>query len=282
MQNNFKINNPWASEVENVLSSLKTSDRGITNKEAEDRLAIYGTNIFHNKEKVSGLAIFFKQFSSPLIFLLIGAAILTAVLGKTIDMFVIIFAVLFSTVLGFYREYHAENTLSNLVTYIKDRARVIRDGREFEIDSSLLVPGDIVKLSYGTRVPADARIISTSNFKVDEAVLTGESMPVEKSIETISITSGVADRKNIAHAGTLVVEGYATAIVYATGNKTEIGKIAGIVANTSRAETPIQEGMKKLAWDFGFTRAKKYTLNKRKAYTTKAIVRALQGVVGVY
>jgi len=247
---NSKIDslNPWATDVDQVLTSLNTNEKGLTQGEAEKRLKIYGTNVFHNKEKINIFAIFFKQFGSPLIFLLIGAAVLTAVLGKYMDMFVIIFAVLFNTTLGFFREYHAENTLEKLTTYIKDRARVIREGKESEIDSASLVPGDIIKLSYGGRVPADARIISTNNFRADEAVLTGESAPIEKVLEIMPITSAVAERKNISHAGTLVVEGYATAVVYSTGNKTEIGKIAGIVAKTSRAETPIEKGVRKLSW----------------------------------
>lgn len=248
MNDEILLNKPWAAESSEIMEALKTSNNGISSEDALDRLQAVGKNSFRGREKVNVTSIFFKQFSSPLIFLLIGAAILTAILGKYIDMFVIIFAVLFNAVLGFYREYHAENTLDKLVTYIKDRARVIRDGRETEINSDLLVPGDIIKLAYGARIPADARIISTSNFRVDETVLTGESMPIEKEDGVLTIVGDVADRKNVAHAGTLVVEGFATAVVYATGNNTEIGKIAGIVASTSRAETPIQKDVQRLAW----------------------------------
>lgn len=239
---------PWAFDTGEVIATLETTNEGLSSQEASKRLEFYGTNVFHNKEKIGALSLFFKQFASPLIFILIGASVLTAILGKYFDMSVIIFAVLFNVVLGFYREFHAENTLSKLTTYIKDRARVIREGKEIEVDSVSLVPGDVVKLSYGSRVPADCRIISVSGFQVDEAILTGESMAIEKEIENVEISSGVADRKNIAHAGTLVVEGYATAVVYATGSKTEIGKIASIVATTSRTETPIQKGMQRLAW----------------------------------
>lgn len=248
MHSNNNLAQPWAINASELEKELTTSEHGISSQEATRRLKVYGTNVFHSKEKRTAISIFLKQFASPLIFLLIGAAILTAVLGKTFDMFVIIFAVVFNTVLGFYREYHAENTLSKLTTYIKERARVIREDKEIEIDSSLLVPGDLIKLSYGTRVPADARIMTVSSFRVDEAILTGESMSIEKETGVVSVTSDVADRKNIAHAGTLVVEGYATAIVYATGSNTEIGKIANIVTSTTRAETPIQKGMQRLAW----------------------------------
>ncbi|MCE9548781.1 HAD-IC family P-type ATPase [Candidatus Nomurabacteria bacterium] len=220
----------------------------MSDKDAKDRFQKYGSNDFHSKEKTDVVYLFLKQFVSPLIFLLLGAAFLTGLLAEWIDTLVIIFAVLLNVSLGFYHEYHAENTLDKLKTYIKDRARVMRDGREQEIDSTLLVPGDIIKLSYGSRVPADARIISVNNFRVDEAILTGEALPVEKKEELISITSLVAERSNIVHAGTLVVQGYATAIVYATGNRTEIGKIASVVSATSRIQTPLQKGVSNFAW----------------------------------
>ena len=138
---------PWSLETEEVLTKLKTEHGGLTDKEAEERLEKYGSNSFHSKEKMSVVSIFLKQFISPLIFLLIGAGILTASLKEWIDTAGIAFAVLMNVTLGFFHEYHAENTLEKLTTYIKDRARVMRNGREQEVDSSLLVPGDIIKLS---------------------------------------------------------------------------------------------------------------------------------------
>ncbi|MFA6258812.1 MAG: HAD-IC family P-type ATPase [Candidatus Paceibacterota bacterium] len=243
-----KIENPWALSSEEIFNILKTKEEGLTEKEVEERIKKYGRNTFHNNEKRNPLLLFLEQFLSPLIFLLIGASIITSFLNEWINTGVILFAIILNAVLGFYHEYHAENTIEKLKTYIKDRVRVIRNGREEEIDSSLLVPGDIIKLSYGFRVPADARIISENNFSTDEAILTGESIPVEKSTENVALSSPVADRKNIAHSGTLVVEGYAKAIVFATGNNTEIGKIASIVLATNRVETPLKRGINHLAW----------------------------------
>ena len=243
-----KITSPWAIDTVDLIKDLGTSHDGLTDQEAEARIGVYGDNTFHNKEKKNIVLLFLKQFLSPLIFLLIGAAILTGILAEWVDTIVIAFAVLLNVILGFYHEFHAENTLEKLNTYIKDRARIIRDGREEEVDSMLLVPGDIIKLSYGTRIPADARILSVNNFQVDEAILTGESIPVEKNSEVLPMSALVAERKNIAHAGTLVVQGYATAVVYATGDSTEIGKIAGIVSATRRVETPLQKGIAHLAW----------------------------------
>lgn len=243
-----KILQPWAISGEELLKELNSQKEGLKDKDAEERLSKYGSNTFHKKEKTKTLSIFLKQFGSPLIFLLIGAAILTAFLDEWLNTYVISFAVLLNVLLGFYHEFHAENTLSNLTTYIKDRARVIREGREEEIDSSLIVPGDIVKLSYGARVPADIRLFSFNNIRIDEAVLTGESIPVEKTEGTFPLTSEIAERKNIAHAGTLVVQGYATGVAYSTGSSTEIGKIASIVSKVDRTETPLQKGMKHVAW----------------------------------
>ncbi len=239
---------PWALSADETIAGLETTYLGITDKEAGIRLLKYGSNTFHTQEKVNIVSLFLKQFLSPLIFLLIGAAILTSILDEWINTIVITLAVLINVLLGFYHEYQAENTLEKLATYIKDRARVIRGGVEQEIDSSLLAPGDIVKLSYGARVPADSRLLNINDFSVDEAILTGESMPVSKTEEQFPVTALVAERKNIAHAGTLVVQGYATAVVYATGNKTEIGKIAGIVSATHRIRTPLQKSVSHLAW----------------------------------
>ena len=239
---------PWNFSSAEVLKKLETTSTGLTDKEATIRSNKYGNNTFHNKEKISIGALFLKQFLSPLIFLLLGAGILTAILHEWMNALVIILAVLLNVGLGFFHEYHAENTLDKLTTYIKDRTRVIRNGIEQEIDSLLLVPGDIIKLSYGARVPADARILTVNDFSVDEAILTGESMPVNKSEDEIVLTAPVAERKNIAHAGSLVVQGYATAVVYGTGNETEIGRIASVVSRTTRTKTPLQKSISNLAW----------------------------------
>ncbi len=239
---------PWSVTPEETTETLKSSAQGLTGEQVEVRLGSFGSNVFTNKEKVSIGSVLLKQFQSPLIFLLLAAAVLTFFLGKYVDMSVILLAVFVNAGLGFYREYHAESTLEKLTTYIKDRVMVIREGKEVEIDSTLLVPGDIMSLAYGKRIPADARLLSTTNLKIDEAILTGESVPVEKNTNSVSPTSSVAERSNMVHAGTLVVEGYAMAIVCATGNWTEIGKIANLVSKTERAETPIQRGVEKLAW----------------------------------
>lgn len=248
MEEKIKIQTPWFFTSEEVLNKLETSVDGLTQEEAERRLKIFGLNKFKNTKTVSITDLLIKQAMSPLIFILIGAAILTGFLHEWINTIVIMSAVLINIGLGFYREYQAENTLDRLVTYIKDRSRIIRDGKEQEIDSSFLVPGDIIKLSYGSRVPADARVISLNNFKVDEAILTGESVFVTKTLDVIKESSLVADRINMVYAGTLAVEGFNTAVVVETGTNTELGKIADLVSNTDRAVTPIQKGVNQLSW----------------------------------
>lgn len=242
------IQTPWFFSFEEVLEKLGTSTEGLKKEEAEKRFKIFGENNFNNKKSISIFDLAVKQFKSPLIFILAGAAILTAILKEWTNTFFIIGAILINVFLGLYREYQAENTLEKLVTYIKERSRVIRDNHEQEIEPSLLVPGDIIKLSYGARVPADARIISVNNFKVDEAILTGESVPVEKSSEIIKESSLVADRVNMVYAGTMVVEGFSMAVITQTGDKTELGKIADLVSSTDRAITPIQKGVGQLSW----------------------------------
>ena len=239
---------PWSVGVDDIFAELKTSHEGLTEKEASFRQDVYGKNSFKKHEKKSAISIFIKQIVSPLIFILIGAAVVTFALKEWIETFVISGAVIINAGLGFYREYHAEHILEKLSSFIKDRAIVIRNNKEQEVDSEVLVPGDIIKLSYGNRVPADARLVNKNNINLDEAILTGESQPVQKSLEVVEGYSVVAERKNMAHAGTLVIDGFATAVVVATGNNTEVGKIARLVSSTSRAKTPIQRGVEKLAW----------------------------------
>ena len=242
------IENPWSLESENIFTQLETSPQGLSEKEALRRLDIYSKNIFHKQEKQNTVAIFLKQLTNPLIFILIFAAIVTTLLQEWAEVAVITLAVLVNTGLGFYREYHAENTLEKLSSFIKDRSRVIRSGHEAEIDSEMLVPGDVIKLAYGSRVSADARIINVNNLSTDETILTGESTPVRKLGEVKPVAASTPERANMVHAGTLVVDGFATAVVVSTGDKTEIGKIAGLVSGIHRVKTPIQKGLSRLAW----------------------------------
>jgi len=240
---------PWSDTAEDSISSLQSSrDTGLTNDEAQLRLKQYGPNIFETTKNKSPLAIFLNQFVSPLIIILCVAAVLTATLQEWIDTVVISFAVIVNAIMGFAQEYKAEQAISDLRSYITHRTRIIRNGQEIEVDPKYIVPGDILHLTSGARITADARIIKEVNFTVDEAILTGESLPVEKTTEPLGETTQLADRTNLVHAGTVCINGSAYAIVTATGFDTEIGKLARLVDETESEKTPLQQSMGKLTW----------------------------------
>ena len=239
---------PWALTPDDVAKALETSREGLTEKEAEARLKHFGMNALPQGKKLDALGILAQQCRRPLIFVLTAASALTIALGEWLDTAVIVLTIFVNAGLGFYQEFHAENALQKLSTYVRERTRVIRDEIEQEIDSSLLVPGDILRLSYGTRVPADARVIENSGLSVDESILTGESLPVAKNADVISEGAPVAERTNMVFGGTLVVEGFATAITSATDDHMEIGRIAELVSGTSRERTPLQSALWRLAW----------------------------------
>ena len=248
MESNSFIRQTWSLDSKDVLLELNTTQKGLPESSIVSRLNEYGKNIFKAHDKKTAFSIFIKQILNPLIFILIGATLVTILLKDWIEAFVIGMAVMINVSLGFYREYHAENTLEKLSSFIKNRVRVVRDGKEQEVDTEMIFPGDIIKLSYGNRVPADARLISINNIRLNESILTGESEPAKKSLDILSVSSTIAERTNMVHAGTMVVDGFATAVVVATGNNTEIGKIAKLVYETSRAKTPIQKSIENLAW----------------------------------
>lgn len=244
-----KTNKPfWSFSAEETLSILETSKTGLSENEVAERRDEYGLNRLRKENRFSKFKIFFDQFKSPLIFILIIAGVTTLIINEWVDSAVIFLCIAINTALGFYQESRAETALERLRSYIKERARIVREGKEHEIDAEQLVPGDIIHLSYGSRVPADARLISVKNLSVDEAILTGESLPVTKKTEAVSEATSLPERKNMVFAGTLVVEGYAVAVITGTGIFTEIGRIAELVAEAERGKTPLQKAVWKLAW----------------------------------
>ncbi len=238
----------WSLDSAEVLHILESSTRGLSENDAQLRGRHFGPNTLPQKPRFTIVSLLLRQFVSPLIFILFAAALLTTILGETVETVVILFAILVNALLGFYQEYRAENALEKLTTYIRERAHVIRDGVEQEVDSAVLVPGDVIRLSYGSRVPADARLIEVNALSCDEAVLTGESLPVHKQVETLSEALAAPERTNMVHAGTMVVEGSGIAIVTATDSKTEIGRIALLVSSTHDAATPLQKALSRMSW----------------------------------
>ncbi len=214
-------------EAQETLDKLQTTDKGLPQDTAQKRLIEYGPNIFARKDKVSKIKILLHQFYSPLIFILLIAAIVTIFLHEYIDTGVILAVVILNAIIGYVQEFKAEESMRALENMVLPMAKVIRDGKEKEIKSEDLVPGDIVLLTSGVRIPADIRLFKTIELKVDEAALTGESVPAEKITTAVSsnnLTPG--DQKNMGFMGTIVVSGRGRGVVVEIGNNTILGQIA--------------------------------------------------------
>lgn len=243
------VRDPWTKDISALAGELKTSaDKGLNNTTAATVRKLSGTNEITEAQGKSVWSILTHQFISPLILILCAAIVLTASLQEWLDAAIISFAVIVNAVLGFIQEYKAEQAIANLRSYITERTRVIRNGQEIEIDATQLVPGDVIHITNGSRITADARIIRELNFTVDEAILTGESLPVEKDPAALAIDIPLADRTNMVFAGTLAVGGSCYAIVTATGQHSEIGKLSQLVQDTASEQTPLQKALGKLTW----------------------------------
>ena len=219
---------------------------GLSQEEAQHRLAEFGHNELAAGEKVSPWKIFLEQFKNFIIIILLVAVVLSAVVGEVADAIVIFVIILFAAGLGFIQEYRAERAMEALKRMAAPVASVLRDGKETEIPANELVPGDIIFLRTGDRIPADARLLEAVNLKADEASLTGESVPVEKTNKVLPGEISVGDRKNIAFMGTAAVYGRGTAVVTATGMATEFGKIATMLREVKKEQTPLQINLDKL------------------------------------
>src|SRR3989344_5939386 len=238
----------WSMSAEEVADTLETdTDRGIDEAEAVRRFSLVGGNTIERPHRTSGLVIFLRQFNSPLILILLGATVLTLIISHYRDALFIFIAVLANVSLGFYQEHKAERVLSELKTYLKQRARVVRGDAEHEIDAERIVPGDIIRLSQGDRVPADARVVFANDLHVDEAILTGESLPVEKTPVSVRKEAVLADQECIVFAGTLVTQGVGTMIVCRTGGSAEFEKLASLVAKAEHEATPLQVAIQKFS-----------------------------------
>lgn len=244
MHNKIQDKNFWHLSSKDTAQLLETDiEKGLSAQEAKDRLSAFGKNTISTVRQVAGLKILLNQLKSPLILVLIFAGIVTLAISHYQDAIFIFFAVVVNSALGFYQENKAERALLEIKTYLKQRARVIRDGLEREIDAQELVPGDIIRLAQGDRVPADARIMFINDFQVDEAVLTGESLPVSKSADTSPESAGLSDQDCMIFAGTLVTQGVCAAIVCRTDSSTELGKIASLIATSENEKTPLQKAI---------------------------------------
>lgn len=225
----------------NTLELLGTSEFGLTSEEARRRLSVYGPNAMDLKERRTPLQILLGQFRDFMILVLIAAAILSGIIGDLKDTIVIAAIVVLNGIIGFIQEYRAERALEALQQMAAPVANVIRDGRHASVPAAEVVPGDIVVLEAGGIVPADTRLLECEQLQTDEAALTGESHPVEKT--TMALLDGdlpLGDRRNMAYMGTLVGHGRGRGIVVATGTETEFGHIARMLHATEEVDTPLQ------------------------------------------
>jgi cation-transporting ATPase F len=212
---------------------------GLTAAEVAERQVRFGPNTLPESGGPGPLRVFAEQFNSPLIYVLLGAAIVTGAIGEWIDTGVILGVVIVNAVVGYIQERRAGKALAALAELTRTRAVVIRDGRRHHIDSMELVPGDLVVIEAGDKVPADLRLASANECRVDESALTGESVPVDKSQTLLDDATTLADRTNMAYSSTLVTAGNATGVVVATGVETEIGRIHELVGSAAGVATPL-------------------------------------------
>lgn len=233
--------------VEKALQELDASRSGLSDEKAKERLQQYGPNELREKGKRPAIMVFLRQFASPLIYILLAAALIEfIVMNKPTDAAVILTVLMINSIVGFIQESRAERAMEALKRLAVPYAKALRQGAVTKISASHLVPGDVIILEAGDKVPVDARLIEAASLSVDESILTGESVPVEKFTGAIEGEATIADMGNMAHMGCAVVNGRGVAVVTATGMNTEIGKITTQVQETKPPPTPLQRNVARL------------------------------------
>lgn len=240
--------NKWYNlSVDEAIERLSSRQNGLTEKEAKERLTRYGTNELPKQNKDSILKIFINELKDPIVLVLLVTIIFCLIIGEYIDSAAIFFIVLVDLLMGTFQEWKALKNAEALSDMIKVTVKVLRDEKEQEINSNMLVPGDIVLLESGDKISADLRIIKCYNFQVNESVLTGESLAIVKNNDDIEKIVSLTEQKNMLFAGTSVITGRAEAIVVKTGIETEIGKIADKVIKTKEEKSPLTIRMEKFS-----------------------------------
>ena len=249
----------YLSAAEDVLREEGSdAERGITPEEAASRLEKLGPNKLAEAKKTPLVVRFFQQMLDPMVIMLIVAAIISAAIGAAsgsgdyADVVIILFVVILNSIMGVVQENKADAALAALQEMSAAQSKVIRGGQHLTVHSSELVPGDVVVLEAGDAVPADCRILESASMKIEEASLTGESVPVTKVAEALDLAGSegdvpLGDRKNMCYMGSTVVFGRGRAVVVATGMQTEMGKIAGALAQAKDEETPLQKKLDELS-----------------------------------
>ncbi|MFX1508804.1 MAG: calcium-translocating P-type ATPase, SERCA-type [Promethearchaeota archaeon] len=254
---------PHTQNASQVMEQLQVTEDGLSLEEAQRRLAEYGPNALEEAKGPGPLSMFLSQFKEALVIILIFAAIISLVVNvysgiitehpePPIDAIVIMIIVILNAILGFTQEYRAEKSIEALQKMAAPQAHVLRNGEPIDIPATEVVPGEILRLEMGDRLPADARLIESNNIYTDEASLTGESMPVKKEADRILDRNiPLADQSNMVHAGTAITSGRGLAVVTETGMNTEIGRIAGFISEAGEKETPQQKRMRQLGRQLG-------------------------------
>ncbi|MFD2171458.1 calcium-transporting P-type ATPase, PMR1-type [Tumebacillus lipolyticus] len=240
--------NDWHTmEVHDVLQMLSVPVDGLTNTEADKRRERFGENRLNEAEQKSWLTLFLNQFRDFMVLVLLGATLVSGLLGEHADAITIIAIIIVNGILGFYQELRAEKSLASLKQLTAPSALVNRAGEKRTIPAAELVLGDVIFLESGDRVPADVRVLECVGFEAEESALTGESLPVQKSSGCIQeVNAALGDRKNMAYMGTMITRGKAKAVVVATGMTTEMGRIADLIQTAEETETPLQRRLDQL------------------------------------
>ncbi|MEI6100908.1 MAG: HAD-IC family P-type ATPase, partial [Eubacteriales bacterium] len=242
-----ELKNFWATPADDLIKQLNSGASGITSLEAKKRLDAAGPDRIKQKRKASGVLLFFSQFKSPIILILLCAIVLSFYLNDTLDAFIILAIVLISGLLGFWQEYGANNAVAKLLAMVQIKTEVLRDGKSVEVGIDEVVPGDVVVVNAGDIIPGDCLILSSNALFVDEATLTGETYPIEKESGVLPADTVLSQRKNALWMGTHVVSGTASALVLQVGQNTEFGKISERLKQKPQ-ETEFERGIRK----FGF------------------------------
>lgn len=242
----------YQETIETIQSKLKTNNKtGLSTTQANELLQQYGTNIFTEEKPISIFRIIIQQFLNPLMFILLLAAIASAIIKEYNDAIVISIAMFINVIIGFIQEFKAERAAQALKSYEVPMCQVRRNNKVTQIEAIKLVPGDVVLLPAGSRIPADIRLFYTAEFTVEEAILTGESHAIKKQINQLQENLPLGDRTNMAYAGTYATSGKAEGIVTQTGKNTELGKIATLVVDIKEELTPLQIQIKRFGWFLG-------------------------------
>jgi magnesium-transporting ATPase (P-type) len=230
----------WHNKTpQQTLSALNTTPSGLSDAEVKQRLTDFGPNQLPETPRRNILLRLLAHFHNILIYVLLGAAAITALLDHVVDTFVIIAVVIINAVIGFLQEGKAEKAMDAIRHMLALRASVIREGKRQTVTGDQLVPGDIVLLEAGDKVPADLRLLKTHGLQIQEAILTGESMAVDKYLEHVEIKAPLGDRFCIGFSGTTVISGQGTGVVISTGAETEIGRISGLLTEVQTLNTPL-------------------------------------------